>query len=95
MWSYRTRRESDISLFARRAADKVCDKDRLLTVKQVAQMVGLPVSTIYECLGLNELRGTKKGKRWQIRRGDVEVWLDSQQHWDIEQWRKSMRKYLD
>lgn len=52
-------------------------EDRLLTVEDVAEFLGVPVATLYawRCRGLGP-RGLKVGRHLRYRRAEVDRWLD-------------------
>lgn len=55
--------------------------ERLLTVEEVAEMLKVPTSWVYEktrARALNRIPGIKLGKYWRFRLADVEDWLQSQ-----------------
>lgn len=53
----------------------------LLTVQEVAELLKVPVSWIYERTrksGLDRVPGFRLGKYWRFREADVLAWLDRQ-----------------
>ena len=53
----------------------------LLTVEQVAELLQVPTSWVYERTrqrGLNRLPGFRLGKYWRFREADVLAWLERQ-----------------
>lgn len=55
--------------------------DRLLTTGQVADYLGIPVSTLYQWRYHGTApRAIKVGKHTRYRRSDVEVWLTAHEH---------------
>jgi len=56
------------------------DQD-LLTVQEVADILKVPVSWVYERTrrrGLDRIPGFRLGKYWRFREADVLAWLDRQ-----------------
>ena len=54
---------------------------RLLTVEEVAGLLNVPVSWVYERTrqrGLNRLPGFRLGKYWRFREAEVFAWLERQ-----------------
>ena len=57
------------------------DVDSLLTVEDVAELLKLPVSWIYERTrrrGIGRIPGFRLGKYWRFRRAEVLEWLEQQ-----------------
>lgn len=53
----------------------------LLTVEEVAELLKVPVSWVYERTrqrGLNRLPGFRLGKYWRFREAEVFAWLERQ-----------------
>ena len=48
-----------------------------LTVDQVAALTQLSVKTVYRHLESGQLRGSKVGAAWRVRREDADEWMDS------------------
>jgi excisionase family DNA binding protein len=56
-------------------------RSELLTVKEVAELLKVPVSWVYERTrqrGLNRLRGFRLGKYWRFLEEEVFAWLEQQ-----------------
>ncbi len=52
--------------------------DRLLTLPEVADYIGVPLHTLYGWRSRSAgPRGIKVGKHVRVRRGDLETWLDA------------------
>jgi len=61
------------------------DQYRLLTIHEVADLLQVPVSWVYEhtrhrCV--NRIPGIRLGKYWRFERGDVEAWIDANRRKD-------------
>jgi excisionase family DNA binding protein len=57
------------------------ERHELLTVKEVAELLRVPVSWVYERTrkrSLDRLPGIRLGKYWRFRQGEVLAWVDSQ-----------------
>jgi excisionase family DNA binding protein len=57
------------------------NSDALLTVKEVANLLHVPTSWVYERTrkrGLERIPGFRLGKYWRFREVDVLAWLDRQ-----------------
>ncbi len=53
--------------------------ESLLTPQELANLLGIPVKTIYQWRTLSRgPRGIRVGKHLRYRRADVETWLDAQ-----------------
>jgi excisionase family DNA binding protein len=53
----------------------------LLTVEEVAEMLRVPVSWVYERTrkrGVCRIPGFRLGKYWRFREADVRAWIDKQ-----------------
>ena len=53
----------------------------LLTVEEVAELLKVPVSWVYERTrrrGLNRLPGFRLGKYWRFDEGEIRSWLERQ-----------------
>jgi excisionase family DNA binding protein len=56
-------------------------RSTLLTVEDVAELLQVPVSWVYERTrqrGLNRLPGFRLGKYWRFREAEVFAWLERQ-----------------
>jgi len=71
----------------RSAAARISDRgsnevaDALLTVADVAELLRVPVSWVYErtrTRSANRIPGFRLGKYWRFRKSDVSAWLDRQ-----------------
>ena len=55
--------------------------DSLLTVEEVAELLHVPVSWVYERTrkrGMDRIPGFRLGKYWRFREADVLAWLERQ-----------------
>lgn len=46
----------------------------MLTPNEVAELVGCHVVTVRDALRTGELTGTRRNRRWYVRREDAEAW---------------------
>jgi excisionase family DNA binding protein len=56
-------------------------KSALLNVQQVAELLQVPVSWVYERVrkrSLERLPGYRLGKYWRFRESDIQAWIDRQ-----------------
>ena len=56
-------------------------RNELLTVKEVAELLRVPVSWVYDRTrkrSLDRLPGIRLGKYWRFRQGEVLAWVESQ-----------------
>lgn len=56
--------------------------ERLLDITEVADLLHVPVSWVYERLRKNaqdRLPGLKLGKYWRFRRAEVLAWIDARE----------------
>jgi excisionase family DNA binding protein len=54
-------------------------RDRLLTVKELAEYLGVPVATLYQWRHRGEgPPGFKVGRHVRYRRTDIEAWIEQQ-----------------
>jgi len=63
------------------AAKLVMSQSALLTVEEVAELLKVPVSWVYERTrrrGLTRLPGFRLGKYWRFDEGEIRVWLERQ-----------------
>jgi excisionase family DNA binding protein len=63
------------------AATRLPDSRALLTVEDVAELLRVPVSWVYERTrkrGMTRIPGFRLGKYWRFREADVLAWLDRQ-----------------
>jgi excisionase family DNA binding protein len=61
--------------------DHSFDENELLTVKEVAVFLRVPVSWVYERTrkrSLDRLPGIRLGKYWRFRQGEVLAWVENQ-----------------
>ena len=62
-------------------ATRVADSRALLTVEEVAELLRVPPSWVYERTrkrGVDRIPGFRLGKYWRFREADVLAWLDRQ-----------------
>jgi excisionase family DNA binding protein len=52
----------------------------LITIEEAAQYLRVCEKTLYRWLRDGKIRAYRAGRRWRFRRGDLDVWLLSQQH---------------
>ncbi len=61
--------------------DHSIDQNELLTVKEVATLLRVPVSWVYDRTrkrSIDRLPGIRLGKYWRFRQGEVLAWIESQ-----------------
>ena len=54
---------------------------RLLTIEEVAELLNVPVSWVYEKTrrrSMNRIPGFRLGKYWRFREADVLAWIERQ-----------------
>ena len=51
---------------------------KYLTVKQVAEGLGLHAQTVRKAVHAGRLRGRKIGRAWKFAESDVTAWVDGQ-----------------
>jgi excisionase family DNA binding protein len=59
----------------------VHERNELLTIKEVAELLRVPVSWVYDRTrkrSLDRLPGIRLGKYWRFRQGEVLAWVESQ-----------------
>lgn len=64
-----------------RAAPHISQSEGLLTVKEVAELLRVPVSWVYDRTrkrSIDRLPGIRLGKYWRFREGEVLAWVESQ-----------------
>ena len=49
--------------------------NQILTIREVAAYLKLPVSTVYRLVERRELPGNKVGRQWRFQRGLIDEWL--------------------
>jgi excisionase family DNA binding protein len=57
------------------------ERNELLTIKEVAELLRVPVSGVYDRTrkrSLDRLPGIRLGKYWRFRQGEVLAWVESQ-----------------
>ncbi len=57
------------------------DLDSLLTIEDVAELLKLPVSWVYERTrrrGIGRIPGFRLGKYWRFRATEIRAWLEQQ-----------------
>jgi excisionase family DNA binding protein len=62
-------------------APRALDPDALLSVEEVAELLSVPVSWVYERTrkrSPDRIPGFRLGKYWRFRAADVFAWLDRQ-----------------
>jgi excisionase family DNA binding protein len=52
--------------------------DRLLSVDEVAQFLGVKRDTVYKLISRRGLPGRKVGRLWKFRRQEVDDWVNAQ-----------------
>jgi len=52
--------------------------ERLLSVDDVANFLGVKRDTVYKLINRNSLPGFKIGRLWKFRQREVDSWLDKQ-----------------
>jgi excisionase family DNA binding protein len=60
--------------------------DDLLTVKDVAEILRVPTSWVYERTrrrSTDRIPGFRIGKYWRFRFGDIKVWLEENRHVEL------------
>jgi excisionase family DNA binding protein len=58
--------------------------DRLLTLREAAEVLRLSTRTVREYLKRGELRGKIIGKRWRFRRADLDAFFENApSEWDF------------
>ncbi len=63
------------------AVERVPDARALLTVEEVAELLRVPLSWVYERTrkrSVDRIPGFRLGKYWRSREADVLAWLDRQ-----------------
>ena len=53
----------------------MAEKKELLTIKEVAEMLGMKPTTIYVWAQSGKLPAIKMGRTWRFRRSSIEAWL--------------------
>jgi excisionase family DNA binding protein len=48
---------------------------QILTIREVANYLKLPVSTVYRLVERQEIPGNKVGRQWRFQRGLIDEWL--------------------
>jgi len=58
--------------------------DRLLTLREAAEVLRLSTRTVREYVKRGEIRGKIIGKRWRFRRADLDAFYeDAPRNWDF------------
>ena len=73
--------ESNAFRFKHNGATGGRENEKLLTIQQVADLLHVPVSWVYERTrkrGLERIPGFRLGKYWRFRAEDVFAWLERQ-----------------
>ena len=55
------------------------DEDEFYTAENVAELLKLPLSTVYKLAQDAVLPGFKVGKHWRFRRESVQQWVQEQE----------------
>ena len=59
--------------------------DRLLTLREAAEVLRLSTRTVREYLKRGEIRGRIIGKRWRFRRADLDAFFENAPpNWDFD-----------
>jgi excisionase family DNA binding protein len=59
--------------------------EKLLTLREAAEVLRLSTRTIREYIKRGEIRGKLIGKRWRFRRADLDAFFeDAPSNWDFE-----------
>lgn len=69
------------SALAAEAVTRAPDSRALLTVEEVAELLHVPLSWVYERTrkrGVDRIPGFRLGKYWRFREADVLAWLERQ-----------------
>jgi excisionase family DNA binding protein len=69
------------SALAAEAVKRAPDARALLTVEEVAELLRVPLSWVYECTrnrSVDRIPGFRLGKYWRFREADLLAWLDRQ-----------------
>jgi excisionase family DNA binding protein len=58
--------------------------ERLLTLREAAEVLGLSTRTVREYIKRGEIRGKLIGKRWRFRRADLDAFFENApSEWDF------------
>jgi excisionase family DNA binding protein len=73
--------KSNGNALAAESATRAPDTRTLLTVEDVAELLRVPLSWVYERTrkrGMDRIPGFRLGKYWRFRESDVIAWLEKQ-----------------
>ena len=56
------------------------DKEEIMTLREVAQYLGLHVMTVYKLTREGRMPAAKIGGQWRFKRDVLEEWLETQMH---------------
>lgn len=59
-------------------------KEKILTLREVAEMLNVSVETVLNLVAQNQLRGIKIGNQWRFQKKDIEEWQKSQEVPNVE-----------
>lgn len=54
--------------------------DQIMTLREVAQYLGLHIMTVYKLTREGRVPAAKIGGQWRFKRDVLEEWLDTQMH---------------
>ncbi|MCK4359583.1 MAG: PTS sugar transporter subunit IIA [Candidatus Cloacimonetes bacterium] len=60
------------------------DKDKILTLQEVAEMLKVSPETVLNLLSQKELKGIRVGNQWRFMKSDIEQWQTEQGKLNIE-----------
>jgi excisionase family DNA binding protein len=69
-----------------RAVEYPAGRERLLTAKQVAELLQVPLSWVYSrtsSRAADRIPGFRLGKYWRFREGDVLDWLETRRQYPL------------
>ncbi len=58
----------------------VTQNDQIMTLREVAQYLGLHVMTVYKLTREGRVPAAKIGGQWRFKRDILESWLEAQMH---------------
>jgi excisionase family DNA binding protein len=73
-------------LFVAESIQMHTSDDDLLTVQDVAEILRVPTSWVYERTrrrSADRIPGFRIGKYWRFRLGDIKVWLEENRHVEL------------
>ena len=56
------------------------DKSQIMTLREVAQYLGLHVMTVYKLTRGGQVPAAKIGGQWRFKRDVLDKWLEAQMH---------------